>query len=677
MGSLPRRDHRMGAAVRAAAWLLLPLACAPAVIALATGTWTEAGAWQLHAACQLLLRLTSPLLGNPLQGSSLVVVLVTAAVWVMVHLISRHARRLPRPLSRFGAVVQWIAALWALALIPWAFALALATDPWLLLGALIAGWAVGTGATVEPQHDRRPAVTATTVALSVGVVLAAGAIMELGSDPDSPLLALRSPWLAGPARSAWLSGGIWLGAAGLVVGLQRERAVALARATPTWRWAVVAAVALGAALLQGWLAHAPHLIVARGLSAAGVLLLATFATPWLRAALSGPMIPRIPLDPRRAVAALAPALLLAVVCALRTLSVQMWTVPPTLPAGVEQLDPRRGTFSLVVSPSSGEVIYTVREENRVGVLTPGDGEHRSWSPRDAWTRSTAPRHSDPDSWSVQDKVEVVRGPAAGSAWVNVDKDELGLGLMPVGDAWPPTRYVPLGECSVTAWLPVPPGAVAAIGAAPGDLLVGCEQQSSLPVFRPGEERVVAQVPLGSGLEAGAFSPDGTELYGVMLLGHPNLRAFHWPSGRVLRERRVGPFNWTLALDPRRDTLWLGRFLEGGAILLDARTFEVRGQVRLSFGVRDLIYEPVHDRIWAAAAYSGLVWSVDAAPPHARTSYALCGEARSLAADSEGRVVVGTDCGIYRIDPTSAATDRPRQHDPTTAQDLPGGEQPGS
>jgi hypothetical protein len=85
-------------------------------------------------------------------------------------------------------------------------------------------------------------------------------------------------------------------------------------------------------------------------------------------------------------------------------------------------------------------------------------------------------------------------------------------------------------------------------------------------------------------------------------------------------------------------------------VLDASTLEVVERVRLSFGVRAMLYEPVNDRVWAAAAYSGVLWSVSASDPDDRVGYALCGQARDLAASPGGRVFVATDCGLFGIGP---------------------------
>jgi len=72
-------------------------------------------------------------------------------------------------------------------------------------------------------------------------------------------------------------------------------------------------------------------------------------------------------------------------------------------------------------------------------------------------------------------------------------------------------------------------------------------------------------------------------------------------------------------------------------------------VRLSFGIRAMVYDPVRDRLWAAASYSGKLWEIDPTSHH-RRSWAICGETRDLTTDALGRVVVSTDCGVFRVDP---------------------------
>jgi hypothetical protein len=185
------------------------------------------------------------------------------------------------------------------------------------------------------------------------------------------------------------------------------------------------------------------------------------------------------------------------------------------------------------------------------------------------------------------------------------------------------------------------------------VLIGCEDLPGARLFRPSERRIVRKVHLGSRVEGGTFNIEGDRLYGVPLWRDPYIRSWSWPWVKPLRARVLGAFNWDVAyvpgLDEHPGMLWVPRFVEGAMLLLDDETLETRARIPLSFGLRALMYEPVHDRVWAAAAYTGRIWSIEAHPPYRRTVHGLCGQTRDLAADDLGRVIVPTDCGIYRID----------------------------
>ena len=136
-----------------------------------------------------------------------------------------------------------------------------------------------------------------------------------------------------------------------------------------------------------------------------------------------------------------------------------------------------------------------------------------------------------------------------------------------------------------------------------------------------------------------------------------LRAYDWPTGSESNSRLVGPFNWDVLAVPSRSggstgldySLWVPRFLEGVLLILDPEDLSTRARLSLSFGIRAAHYEPHHHRVWLAAAYSGELWSISAAPPYDRVVFPLCGQTRDLASDSEGRVIASSDCGVFRFD----------------------------
>jgi hypothetical protein len=658
----PKKRHISRSTLHGVVLAACLVAWSPTFLALVARHWTPVGGAQLQLGIRVLSMLTAPLAQTPFLGPLPWLILTTGVVAAGVLLVSLLERSRPTSARLARSALVAGLALWALPIAPWVLVLAACLDPLLLVGALLVSgcFCVRSDPTAKAtvRGDRTGAARALGLlaALSTGIILFAAAALDLGSDPQSPLFVLRRLWVTGPGCSAWTSGGSWL-----ALGIGAIGCRYLGRRPPfppRRRWVLAGGIAAALLVLEVLAAEAAHLAVARAVSATGVVLLGVALLPAIEGALRPSTRSVSPAAPHYWLATLAPSLLLAAVCVVRTLTVDMWTQPPSIPEEVERLSERRHVFSLAVVPRSGEIVYSVREENRVGILASDGDELGSWSPRDGLTRRTAPRTGNPENWAVPDKVEVVRGPEAGLTWVSVDKDELGLGLMPVAGNERPSRFVSLDQCSATAWLPLPRGAIGPLGTREGDVLVGCEQRAPVPIFRPAEERVVAHFDIGTGLESGAFTPDGDRIFGVMLVGHPNLRVYRWPSGHMEKERLLGPLNWCLALDPERHTVWLGRFLEGALLLLDSRTLETKGQVPLSFGIRDVIYEPRNDTIWAAAAYSGLVWSVEAQPPYRKQAYALCGEARSLAADSSGRVVVGTDCGVYRIDPARRRIQEP-------------------
>ena len=151
---------------------------------------------------------------------------------------------------------------------------------------------------------------------------------------------------------------------------------------------------------------------------------------------------------------------------------------------------------------------------------------------------------------------------------------------------------------------------------------------------------------------GTFTPAGDRLFGVSLWADPTVRAWSWPEGEELARRVIGPFNWTVTWVPEPPSLWVSRFVEGQVLVLDPENLLVQDRLSLSFGIRAMLHEPVHDLVWAAAAYSGRLWVVEPRAPYRRRAVPVCGQTRDLVSDGQGRVVVSTDCGIFRVDPTA-------------------------
>jgi len=172
------------------------------------------------------------------------------------------------------------------------------------------------------------------------------------------------------------------------------------------------------------------------------------------------------------------------------------------------------------------------------------------------------------------------------------------------------------------------------------------------VFLPREGVLGPSIEFGAQIEDAVFHPDATHLYSVSLWRDSVVKQWSWPYLELEGEHFVGPFNWGIVTTSRPEALWVSRFLEGGVLILDPLSGELRARLPLSFGIRSLLSDQVSGLVWAAASYSGRLWAIEQSPPYRRRSFNLCGQTRDIVSDDRGRVTVATDCGLYRIDPSS-------------------------
>ncbi len=662
------------------------LALAPSVLAAGFGVWTTAGAWQQHAALDLLLELLlrfetweararwvsdtavldarEPLL---LLGGS-------AAAAVVLALDRFLPRLLQLPIDLVECAPALLGGIAALSLA----AVGVALDRQLFWGGLVVAVLVGRAMAPDRPPSEEPggwrarsnilprmAMTVTAAAVAFYGVTS----LWEGATYTNPVFRPAARWLAGPGASPWTSGGVWLGAgaaaavAGLGVAAQRrrrhgargDRRAALAAG-------IVALVVLG--LEASWTPSGP-LRGATVLSAAGGLILAAGLGAWTVGRRPAPRHAITVLDPRAALITLFPFFVFAAFCLGRGLTVQMWTAPGALPAGVERIGAPACVFSISHAPKDDSVFFTDRCRIELGRIA-ADGSLTRWDLRNHGAHGVEELGEPTDGtlWAaiaaytgeanlVLLAVEGAAGPRTLTQALgghdpgtprNVAADRVGLGR-PAG--------VPLPSCWAASWIEVPDGAPSEVGATslPGDVLIGCEDRPGARLLRPAERRIERKVNIGSRLEGGTFDAAGERLYGVALWRDPYLRSWTWPWVKPAGAQVLGAFNWDVEFVPGDDggALWIPRFVEGSMLVLDPDDLSVRDRIPLSFGIRALMYEPVHDRVWAAAAYTGRLWSIEARPPYRRTVYGLCGQTRDLAADGQGRVLVPTDCGIYRID----------------------------
>jgi hypothetical protein len=378
------------------------------------------------------------------------------------------------------------------------------------------------------------------------------------------------------------------------------------------------------------------------------------------------------LDPRRAFAATLPLLFGSAAVLLCSLTLSLWTPLGALPDGVEKISEADGVFSLGID-THDRIFFTDRSEVSAGMvdssgtevwpLTPAaaeaveelggpDENGTFWAAIQAYALEaelvllaiegpTGPRSIDPELLSKERAEGLGLIDEHGTALLQTPADRA---VARGPDGLPLAAQALLPDCWLSSWIPLP-------GDRGGEVLLGCENRSGGLIFDTQQRRIRREVALTSRLESGAFSPQGDRLFGLSLWSDPYVHAFSWPGGEETARRAVGPFNWDILTVPGETgyRVWLPRFIEGVMLVLDPETLATEAQIPLSFGIRAVHYEPVYGRVWAAASYSGELWSIRTSPPYDRQVFPLCGQTRDLVSDSRGGVIASTDCGIFRFD----------------------------
>jgi hypothetical protein len=642
----------------------------PSILAAGFGVWTTAGAWQQHLALDLLLELllwmehfeprtsliTDGLIGTweiPLLLGSVALVIGTARWW---------EKPLPAPLLRLVDLPEMGLACLGLVAGGAVLAIGASVDRLLFWGgltlAVIVGRTVAGPVTPSPEEGGWRArsnrtVRLTVAVLSIGVLFYGVTSLWEGATWRNPVFRISDLWIAGPGRVAPISGGIWLALGMGVAGYswkRRPRRLASADFVgPRWLPSVLVAGVALVPIVEAIRAPSAKVGAASAISAAGLLGLAAALGPFVMGRRFPKRHDATVLDPRQIASVMLPIAAWGALCLLRGFTVQLWT-PSEAIEGIEELAGERCVFSLSLDRSSGDVFFTDRCATSAGRIS-ADGEVERWDlqargvshveelggPDEAGVLWAASQAYVADANLVLLAIEGALGPRtlpdpSGHPRETTDADAERSAL---------AAYVPMPSCWVSSWVPVP---------GTDEVLLGCENRSGVELLQPGQRRVVGQRELSSRLETGAFSPDGDRLYGVSLWADPRLRAWAWPSGEEVARRVVGPFNWTVTSVPEPETLWVSRFIEGTVLVLDPESLAVADRIRLSFGVRAMIHEPVNDLVWAAGAYSGRLWAIEARPPHRKKAFPICGETRDLVADEQGRVIASSDCGVFRFDP---------------------------
>jgi len=684
--------------VRRILLLLLGLLVLPSVLAAGFGLWNPAAAWQEHLGLEVLLQLLlaleesqlhARLVGDGLIGG-LEVGLLLGGVGLFLASCSLWEPRLPKPLARLVVLPESIPVLVGLVTAAAVVAVAAASARPLfwacaLLGAVTCrsfadrpadslredspnddsrsdSWA-------SPDHRLRRILTG-LIATALGYY-GVTSLWE-GATYHNPVFEFREIWTGSLGANPLLAGGSWgLATAGIGATLlfwsHRERAATRDR---IFGAGILAAVLLlGTALMlepvseRRWslLFAGPGLLVlAAGLGAASARWSPRLGQGWAV------------LDPRRAFASGLPILFGSGVLLLCSLSLNLWTPLGSSLPGVEKISDSDCVFSLGIDRQD-RIFFTDRCAVAVGMID--SSGTRTW-PLGPSGGEAVEELGGPDAtgtfWAAiqayaleaQLVLLAIEGPAgprtvepsvlgegraralglideAGNRLVQTEAD---LAVARSSDQLPPSAQLPLPDCWLSSWIPVP-------GGGGREVLLGCENRTGGLIFDIQARSLVGSVDLSSRLESGTFSPEGDRLFGLTLWSDPYLHAFAWPGGSEIARRVIGPFNWDVLTVPGATDyqLWVPRFIEGVMLVLDPTSLETLARIPLSFGIRATHYEPLFGRVWAAASYSGELWSIETTPPYARSVFPLCGQTRDLVSDSRGGVIASTDCGIFRFD----------------------------
>jgi len=523
--------------------------------------------------------------------------------------------------------------------------------------------------------------TGTVLALSQGILLAVGCLMERAvavgvvvatlaaagwalSDARTPSEAPKSP-ARSPGAARWLGLLLAIGAGGAAASY----VYAMFTSDPTGYDAVHR---LGALVREGEIRPSPWLL--GGAGALGVLLFGVLgrggAHGRLALALLGgavaSLVARPWLDPGSPVAAL---LILTPAGALLVLALQPRSTAPLLPLpralvgpcvaaalliagtyanrvyscpepgsipGLQRVGTPGEVFRVVPGPEERFVALALRRDQRIGRWVPESGELDLDGP----LREGAPE-------------ELVHVPGAGFFTSLVTED-------------PPTAPGPGGEPATNLltrldedatqilgsdWVQVPCWVNTMALGPEGDLYVGCEDRAGLYRLDPQTSGpTLSQVDPGLGdVQAMAFGSED-EIFTISLWRRPTATRLARPTLAIEAQGVVGGSHFDIGYDEATDRVFASGWYASRIRVIDGRSLRTVGTLPTGFGARAIAVDPERRLLLVSSVYGGRVRVYELDELRLLASLPVGGHVKDIAVLAKtGRAVFWSQCGLYDLD----------------------------
>lgn len=183
-------------------------------------------------------------------------------------------------------------------------------------------------------------------------------------------------------------------------------------------------------------------------------------------------------------------------------------------------------------------------------------------------------------------------------------------------------------------------------------LLGCENSGEIIQLDLEQRRILERfaVPGAGSVEELIEDPRTGHLYALPLWRGHHLIELDLQRARPVRQRALGDFQWSAALDIERDTLWVPRFQEGQLWRVRLSDLAVDASYRLSYGLRPVVLLGGGSQVVTAATYSGRLWATPADGSQDPRSLHVGGLVRDLALSPDGHALyLAGRCGVGVID----------------------------